>query len=173
MVSGGDLVKKQKDGRSRKLGIGDDKMIFMKGITLMDQYDTKEAAFDNIQKDILSIMLKLYKDYQFYGYYYSRKKVKKVDYSIALDHGNFLNKYFNLFKADLDDLKQGSSNDMYVLIPRKKNIEEILPMMDIRRIDSYHNIESYMLRTCPLIIKVSDSSQLVAYSESKNIIQDI
>lgn len=84
-----------------------------------------------------------------------------------------MNKCFNLFKKDLDDLREGSRNDMYVLIPRKKNIEEVLSIMDIQRIDSYHNIESYLLRSCPLIIKVSASSQLVAYSESKNILQDI
>lgn len=173
MASGGDLVKKQKDGRSKKLGIGGDKMILMKGITLMNQYDTKEEAFYNMQKDILSIMLKLYKDYQFYYYYCSRKKVKKMDYSIALDNGDFLNKYFNLFKTDLENLREGSSNDMYILIPRTKNIEEVLSILDIQKINSHHNIESYMLQRCPLIIKLSDSSQLVAYSESENILQNI
>ncbi|WP_239256999.1 hypothetical protein [Listeria ilorinensis] len=139
-------------------------MIYLKGITTADSYDNKGKYFAEIHEDIKKIINKLELSYDIYEYYVSHQKDPHAEVSICIKKSKIRMTFAHFFKVDGSRFNEGSDYEWYLFIEKGRNFIESLEKSGIDRMAHLDNLKTCLLSTFPIIINLSDSSILEAYS---------
>ncbi|EAG0211754.1 hypothetical protein A7Q14_14705, partial [Listeria monocytogenes] len=69
---------------------------------------------------------------------------------------------------DEERFKEGSSYDQYFLLEKDCDISEQIDKLELSEIPRIENIRAKLLSIFPLLVVLSDSSELMAYSMEKS-----
>ncbi|WP_099223388.1 hypothetical protein [Listeria costaricensis] len=139
-------------------------MIYLKGLTTAYAYDQKGKYLQEIHRDIKKITDKLREDYDFYQFYVAHQKNAKANLSVCLAKGKWRMTFAHFFKIEVDHFEEASSFGYYVLIRKGRDFNQKIKQAHLDQMSHPKNLQAQLLTVFPIIIMLSDSSTLHAYS---------
>ncbi|MBC1548051.1 hypothetical protein HCJ27_13165 [Listeria sp. FSL L7-1435] len=143
-------------------------MIHLKGITTAGAYDNQGKYLEEIHEDIEKIMKRLILQFDIYQFHISRNFEAAADKSVRVKQTRFKKTYIHFYKEDEERFKEGSSYDQYFLVEKDCDISEQIDKLEHSEIPRIENIRAELLSVFPLLVILSDSSELMAYSMEKS-----
>ncbi|EFS04333.1 conserved hypothetical protein [Listeria seeligeri FSL S4-171] len=113
-------------------------------------------------------MITLCLEYDVYQFFTSSKIIESSDKSILIKEGRFRKKYLHFFKVEEERFEDGSSYDKYLLAKKDSSFSRNIDDLKLIELPHQENLKASLLTSFPLIIILSDSSELRAYSADKS-----
>ncbi|AIS58785.1 MULTISPECIES: hypothetical protein [Listeria] len=143
-------------------------MIYLKGITTAGAYDNQGEYLEEIQEDIQKIMKRLILQFNIYQFNISHNFEESADKSVLVKQTRFKKTYINFYKEDEERFEEGSSYDQYLLSEKDIDFSKHIDKLELCEIPKIDNIRAKLLSFFPLLVILSDSSELIAYSADKS-----
>ncbi|MBC2134686.1 hypothetical protein HCA93_00010 [Listeria innocua] len=143
-------------------------MIHLKGITTAGAYDNQGKYLEEIHEDIEKIMKRLILQFDIYQFHISHNFEAATDKSVLVKQTRFRKTYIHFYKEDEERFEEGSSYDQYFLLEKDCDISEQIDKLELSEIPRIENIRAKLLSVFPLLVILSDSSELMAYSMEKS-----
>ncbi|EAG5355396.1 hypothetical protein C7Z54_13960 [Listeria monocytogenes] len=143
-------------------------MIHLKGITTTGAYDKQGKYLEEIHEDIEKIMKRLILQFDIYQFHISHNFEAATDKSVLVRQTRFKKTYIHFYKEDEERFEEGSSYDQYFLVEKDCDISEQIDKLELSEIPKIENIRAELLSVFPLLVILSDSSELMAYSMEKS-----
>ncbi|EEJ0016083.1 hypothetical protein AAG976_000208 [Listeria innocua] len=143
-------------------------MIHLKGITTAGAYDNQGKYLEEIHEDIEKIMKRLILQFDIYQFHTSHNFEADAYKSVLVKQTRFKKTYIHFYKEDEERFEEGSSYDQYFLVEKDCDISEQIDKLELSEIPRIENIRAKLLSIFPLLVVLSDSSELMAYSMEKS-----
>ncbi|EDK4069703.1 hypothetical protein GGC09_13410 [Listeria monocytogenes] len=143
-------------------------MIYSVGITTAGAYDKQGKYLEEIHEDIEKIMKRLILQFDIYQFHISHNFEAATDKSVLVKQTRFKKTYIHFYKEDEERFEEGSSYDQYFLVEKDCDISEQIDKLELSEIPRIENIRAKLLSVFPLLVILSDSSELMAYSMEKS-----
>ncbi|MEN2666215.1 hypothetical protein [Listeria aquatica] len=91
--------------------------------------------------------------------------VNDADFTSLIYKGKLRKTYVHFYKVNLIHFEEGSSFDEYLLVNKGEELRELIEKTNIKNLPHIDNLNKELLKVFPLIIRLSDSSEVIAYSE--------
>ncbi|EAK9280270.1 hypothetical protein G7175_002202 [Listeria monocytogenes] len=143
-------------------------MIYSVGITTAGAYDKQGKYLEEIHEDIEKIMKRLILQFDIYQFHISHNFEAATDKSVLVRQTRFKKTYIHFYKEDEERFEEGSSYDQYFLVEKDCDISEQIDKLELSEIPKIENIRAELLSVFPLLVILSDSSELMAYSMGKS-----
>ncbi|WP_262490277.1 hypothetical protein [Listeria marthii] len=147
------------------------KMIYLKGITTAGAYDNREECLEEIHEDIKKIMKRLILHYDIYQFHLSHKFDDSADKSVLVKETRFRKTYANFYKEKEERFDEGSNYDKYLLAEKDSDFSKDIDKLKLSEMPTKDNLRAELLAFFPLIVILSDSSELMAYSADMSILE--
>ncbi|EHC2042095.1 hypothetical protein JT368_001187 [Listeria monocytogenes] len=143
-------------------------MIYSVGITTAGAYDKQGKYLEEIHEDIEKIMKRLILQFDIYQFHISHNFEAATDKSVLVRQTRFKKTYIHFYKEDEERFEEGSSYDQYFLVEKDCDISEQIDKLELSEIPKIENIRAELLSVFSLLVILSDSSELMAYSMEKS-----
>lgn len=109
-------------------------------------------------------MKRLILQFDIYQFYISHNFEESADKSVLVKQTRFRKTYINFYKVDEERFEDGSSYDQYLLSEKDIDFSKHIDKLELSEIPKIDNIRAKLLSFFPLLVILSDSSELMAYS---------
>ncbi|MHC5250755.1 hypothetical protein ACYRFS_05865 [Listeria kieliensis] len=140
-------------------------MIFLKGLTTVGAYDQEGKYLEDIQSEIKDLVKQLHMFYDIYQFYTSHQVANDSDFTSLIYKGKLQKTFVHFYKVNLIHFEEGSSFAEYLLVNKDEDLCELIEKTNIKTLPHVDNLNKELLKIFPLIIRLSDSSEVIAYSE--------
>ncbi|WP_226896527.1 hypothetical protein AADZ52_02050 [Listeria welshimeri] len=113
-------------------------------------------------------MKRLILQFDIYQFHISHNFEAAADKSVLVKQTRFKKTYIHFYKEDEERFEEGSSYDQYFLVEKNCDISEQIDKLVLSEIPRIENIRAKLLSVFPLLVILSDSSELMAYSMEKS-----